>query len=338
MKHIRLLLLTLIAASLTLSTAFAQKKPKRAVKDSDAQRAIAATPGFALNKGAVKVRNASLVGETPIVVTADVEVALGFEQTKAEKGEVSRWRAVEFRTGDRTWERFDYFVGPLSAQQVEGARALLEEMAFEFEARQRERKKAEEKESGGREEKKKDKSEEAKDEEAKDGVEKVEAVKGDEKKVEVRRGPLLMKEFSPMYKSARAIVAVEATFRLEKGSGKNKWQVVGFQIGDTAFGNIDALVAAINRRKAARALEDLERVRAALEDYRRERGFYVVSDSETVLIDHLNPLYLKTIIRVDPWNRSYRYTGTRERFTLSSDGPDGLPLTADDVTLNGPRV
>jgi general secretion pathway protein G len=47
--------------------------------------------------------------------------------------------------------------------------------------------------------------------------------------------------------------------------------------------------------------------------------------------------YLKKDLPLDPWGNPYRYAlrhspeGTR-RFVLSSDGSDGLPDTADDVT------
>ncbi|HEX7174591.1 MAG TPA: type II secretion system protein GspG, partial [Pyrinomonadaceae bacterium] len=300
----------------------------KAIKDSDARKVIAATPGFDLRTGRVRVKDVSLAGATPVVVNAEVEIAFGFAKTEA-GGAGARWRAVEFRTGDRAWEEFDYLAGPLGVERVEAARLELEALAAEFETEQRERKAAEE--AAGKGEKSKDnKLEKEKSEEGKTKDEKAE----EEKKLEVRRGPLVMKEFAPMYKSARAVVVVDASFRLEKDT-RGKWRVVGFSVGEASFGDFDALIAGVNARKAVRARADLEAVRAALEAYRRERGFYVVAEDETVLIDHLSPRYLKTVIRIDPWHRPYRYAGTTERFTLGSDGPDGLPATADDVTISG---
>lgn len=315
------------------------KKPKPAIKEGDARRVIAATPGFGLNRGAVRVKEISLAGATPVVVRAEVEVAVRFEQVESAEGVGARWRAAEFRTGDRSWDEFDYLVGPAGAERVGAARAALDEMAAEFESKQRERKQSagEEKEGGGN----------SKQEAAGGGKESKEAKKlkeekkredakklAGEKKLEVVRGPLVMREFAPMYKSARAVVGIEASFRLERGAD-GKWRVVGFTIGDEAFGNFDQLIASLNQGKAARARADLESVRAALELFRRERGFYVVAEDEAVLIDHLSPRYLKTVIRVDPWHRPYRYEGTRDRYALSSDGPDGLPSTPDDVTVGG---
>jgi len=90
---------------------------------------------------------------------------------------------------------------------------------------------------------------------------------------------------------------------------------------------------ALNLEKTARARAELDSIATALESYRRERGFYVESDNEGVLIDHLNPRYLARVIRVDPWHQPYVYEGTRNAFTLRSAGPDGKASTADDVTV-----
>jgi hypothetical protein len=51
-------------------------------------------------------------------------------------------------------------------------------------------------------------------------------------------------------------------------------------------------------------------------------------------MDHLSPRYIKQIIRLDPWHNPYRYNGTTDSYTLASDGADGKPGTADDVTLS----
>ena len=328
-----------VAALLLLTSAppALARKPKKALKESDAKRAIAATPGFALNRGAVRVKEIPVAGTTPLVVTAEIELALHFEKVETGGG-VVRWRAAEFRSGDRIWESFEYLAGPFGAAEVEAARAVLEEMAAEFEAEQRARMEAE-KRLRGKEAGEGEKGVDAESAGAGDGKKKDRKKKKkddkkskDDEKIEVRRGPLLMSEFSPMYKSARAVVRVEGAFRLEKGQG-GKWRVVEYTVGGVSVANPDRVVAEVNVRKATRARADLETVRAALEDFRRERGFYVVAEDETVLIDHLSPRYLKTVIRVDPWSRPYGYEGTREHFTLRSNGPDGLPSTSDDVTL-----
>ena len=343
--EIRWLAHVLVAAALLLSPAVSsarQKKPKKAIKDGDAQKVIAATPGFVLNKGVVRVRDTSLAGAVPVVVKAEVELAVHFERVGTkESGE--RWRAIEFRSGDRAWEEFDYLAGPVGDGQIEAARAALEEMAAEFETRLRERKaledaakpeaRVENTDDEKQDKRKKTKEEKRREKEEKKRAEEAKKLAEEARKIEVRRGPLLMKDFSPMYKSARGVVMVEADFQLDKDA-RGKWQVNGFRLGETAFTDLARLLAAIDAAKATRARADLERVRAALEAFRRERGFYVVAEDGVALIDHLSPRHLLQVIRVDPWHRPYRYTGTREHFTFSSDGPDGKPSTPDDVSIS----
>ncbi|MCA1556407.1 MAG: type II secretion system protein GspG [Acidobacteria bacterium] len=115
---------------------------------------------------------------------------------------------------------------------------------------------------------------------------------------------------------------------------RGRWQVARVRFGGgRGFEAFDAFERALNTEKLARARADLETLAAALDAYRRSRGFYVVADSASALVDHLNPRYTSTFIRFDPWHRPYVYEGTRERFTLSSLGADGKANTADDVTV-----
>ncbi len=88
--------------------------------------------------------------------------------------------------------------------------------------------------------------------------------------------------------------------------------------------------------KRSTATDELSTIAKALGDFRRERGSYVVSDSESVLIDHLSPHYLLRVIRVDPWHRPYRYEGQPDHYSLRSLGPDGKPNTPDDIVVTGP--
>ncbi|MEO8436401.1 MAG: type II secretion system protein GspG, partial [Pyrinomonadaceae bacterium] len=103
--------------------------------------------------------------------------------------------------------------------------------------------------------------------------------------------------------------------------------------GDRKWESVDLLVRALNSEKAARARSEMETVATALKSYQRERGFFVVADTMTKLIDHLNPDYLMTIIRVDPWHQPYQYEGNRNGFILRSQGADGKPNTADDIVV-----
>ncbi|MBV8857653.1 MAG: type II secretion system protein GspG [Acidobacteria bacterium] len=317
--------------------AAAQKRPKPALKESDARRAVAEAPGFALSKGAVKVKEVSPAGSAPVTVSAGVRVAFRLVRVEDERVpqtggvfKLKRWRAAEFRTGDRAWEDFDLFAEAVGAERLEAARGALEELVTEFEAQQAkvgggwgvtaltvEDEAARASEAGA----KKKKKEKKKDEPEQKAAE------------PLTRGPLTIKQLSLMGASAVAEVVVEGVFTLAKDA-RGRWRAAGFEVGGEAVGDLETLWRSIDTRKAARARADLAEMREALEAFRRERGFYVVGEDSAVLFDHLNPRYAKRVIRLDPWHNPYRYAGTQASYTLASDGPDGKSGTADDVTLS----
>jgi hypothetical protein len=142
-----------------------------------------------------------------------------------------------------------------------------------------------------------------------------------------------VKEVSSMGSSAVVVAEIETAFRLEKGDD-DKWRVAEIRTGDNQWENIDTLMRAVNAEKAERAKAELETVATALEAFKRERGFYVESKSESALIDHLNPRYLPRIVRVDPWHKPYVYEGTQTGFTLRSSGMDGKDNTPDDLVVS----
>lgn len=295
-------LCVLLSALCLAPSAGAQKRPRPALSEKDARRAIAAAPGFALREGAVRVREVSAAGAVPVTVLAEVtagaRLAWVEDERATQDGGVfkrKRWRAVEFRTGDRNWEAFDLVAAALDPQSVEPARAALEELVTEFETRQRQSKGA--------------------------------AIEP------LTRGPLTVKQLSALGSTVVAELTVEATFRLAR-EGRGRWRVSEILLGDFASGDPGSVWRRVDARKAERAREELEALRAGLERFRQERGFYVVSDSEVVLVDHLSPAYIGRVVRLDPWLRPYRYNGARDRFTLSSDGADGKQGTPDDVTLS----
>lgn len=298
---LRAALFLVLTLCLPAGTARAQKRPKPALKQGDARKVIAATRGFNLRTGAVKILEIGPAGSSPVSVTAEVTEALRLawveDESVPQTGGVfiqKRWRAVEFRTGDRAWEEFDSLADAAGAERVEAARRAIEELVTEFEARLRE--------SKGK------------------------AVKP------LTRGPLTIKQLSSMSSSAVAEVVVTATFHLSKDA-RGRWLVSEVVFGDDTVGNLDTLWQNADARKAALARTELATLRDALEAFRAERGFYVVAKDSVVLLDHLNPRYLKRVVRIDPWHNPYRYEGTQASYTLASDGPDGKPNTADDVTL-----
>src|ERR1700752_26268 len=135
--------------------------------------------------------------------------------------------------------------------------------------------------------------------------------------------------------SAALVTAlVRVDFRLTRD--KSGWHVSEFKSGTRNWVNVSGLPAAIEEVKRSAASNDLSTIVKALGDYRRDRGHFVVSDKESVLIDHLAPRYLARVIRVDPWHRPYQYDGQQDRYSLRSLGPDGKPNTPDDVVVAGP--
>jgi hypothetical protein len=338
------LLLVAALACLAPGAAVAQKRPKPALSAKDARRVIAATQGFGLNTGAVKVKTVGPAGTTPVLVEADVTEAVRLEWVEDERApqtggvfKQKRWRAVEFRTGDRAWEAFDLVSTPALAPQLEAARRALEELVTEFAAQQAA---AALKEDGARSavvtvptraEAEGDK----KDKKRRDAEKKAEKKRAEEaKKVEpLTRGALTVKQLSPMGSSVVAEVVVAAAFSLSRDA-RGKWRMAEVSVGGESSGDLAALWLAADARKAERARADLAALSAALEDFRRERGSYVVARDAVVLLDHLSPRYSKRVVRLDPWHNPYRYEGTPASYTLGSDGPDRKPNTADDVTLS----
>lgn len=150
--------------------------------------------------------------------------------------------------------------------------------------------------------------------------------------IELPSDAVRIKDISSMGNSAVVVAQVETAFRLAKGDG-GKWRVAEIRTGDRKWEDVDMLVRALNVEKTARARAELENVATALKAFQRERGSYLVSDSMGVLIDHLSPRYLPTVIRVDPWHQPYQYEGDRGGFTLRSAGIDGKPNTGDDVVV-----
>ena len=142
-----------------------------------------------------------------------------------------------------------------------------------------------------------------------------------------------IKDVSALGNSATVIAQVETAFKFDKGSD-GKWRVVEIRTGDRRWEDVDLLLKALNVEKTARARAELESIATALEAFQRERGSYLESKSEATLIDNLNPHFLKSVIRVDPWHQPYEYQGTRTSFVLRSAGPDEKPNTPDDLVIS----
>ena len=290
---------------------------EKAIKKDDARKLIAAASLLELNKQAVTIREISPPGAVATVLAG---VKLGFRFVKDKSGS---WRVVEVRTGDRQWESFDLLARALGDENVAAMRAELDAFAAELAALGKKR---------------------SADKSAADGdAPKDQATDKDGKQPpkELRRGALSVSNpaaaLAPGGSTAVVELEVETSVDFVRDA-RGRWQVarVRFGRGDgvRSFDAFDAFERALGAEKLARARADLEALAAALEEYRRARGFYVVAETASDLVNHLNPRYTTAFIRFDPWHRSYEYEGARERFTLRSLGADGKVNTADDVTIS----
>lgn len=138
------------------------------------------------------------------------------------------------------------------------------------------------------------------------------------------------KDISVLGASATVVAQVETAFRFARDE-RGEWRVAEIRTGNNKWEDVDLLVRAVNAEKQARARAELEMLATALKAFRRERGFYPVTDNEAVVVDQLSPRYMKDTVRVDPWHTPYLYEGARERFVLRSAGADAKANTADDL-------
>ena len=118
-----------------------------------------------------------------------------------------------------------------------------------------------------------------------------------------------VKSVSSLGSSAVVVAQVETAFRFVNEN--DKWRVAEIRTGDRNWEDVDSLLRALNAEKTSRVRAELETIATALDAFRRERGSYVESKSETALMDRLSPYYLARVIRLDAWHRPYEYEGTR---------------------------
>lgn len=290
----RLVVLCLLA--LNGSDARAQLTPKQA------RKLITRMTGFELSNGSVRVKAIAPSSLTTAEVSAEIRTVFKFE-----KNNLGRWRVAEIRTGPSHWEQIDLIAdvlhSPITPDECtapdppfKGALAI-------------------------------DPS-----------VKRVRCLIGGLIGVEVPSDAVRIQEVDPFtvplapQPSAVVVAWIKVEARLIS-SNESGWSVESLRIGKRDWVPLKPLVDAANTLKEKKARAELETIARALELFRSDRGFYVVADKQSVVIDHLNPRYLPQIIREDPWHQPYKYQGERDHFTLSSAGPDGKDGTADDIEL-----
>ena len=258
--------------------------------------------GMELKRGAVRIKRISPIDSSTVETAAQIETAI-----RLEKNDSGQWRVAEIRSGQGRWEDIGLIAHALNTE-LDAMACDNPELALAP---------------------------------SDPSVKRARCLVANLAGIQLPSDAVRIRKVSsidlPLGSKPSALITaiIDADFRLtrvEKGS----WRVSGIRTGNREWVNPEAVLRKINAGKAAVVRVEIGAIVRALENFRRDRGFYVVSDSQAVLIDYLSPRYLVRVIRLDPWQNAYRYTGTRDSFTLRSIGPDGKENTDDDIVLTGP--
>ena len=292
----RLLLVCLLA--FIVPTVRADLSPKQA------RKLITRMPGFELTNESVRIKTISAASAQAAEVTAEIRTAFKFE-----KDQRGSWRVAEIRTQPDQWEDLG-LVSKALGSSLTANECNAPDPPY-----------------GGAL--------------ATDpSVKRARCLLGDLLGVEVPSDAVRIQEVAPFSipLASQPSAVVTAWIRVDARliNGRKGWEIVELRTGKRDWVKLEPLIASLNEEKRRQARTDLEAIGMALEVFRSERGFYVVSDKHSVAVDHLHPRYLPLIIRVDPWHQPYKYDGQRDHFTLRSSGPDGKDNTADDIRIASP--
>ena len=269
---------------------------------SQARKVIQTMAGWSLPGSAVRVSSVTSSGEGA-EVSAEIQTVFRVRMNE------SRWQLTEIRVGQDRWERLEVIAKAANVELPSGECDVPSEFARSRSADELTNRRARCLIAGLL------------------GV----ALPSDDVRVkDISSFGLSIGSGSTMLVTA----LVRADFRLVRGTGG--WEVVGFKSGARDWVRIVDLPASIDQIKRTAATDELSTIAKALSEFQRDRGHFVVSDKESVLIDHLSPKYLARVIRIDPWHHPYHYDGQQDRYSLRSLGPDGKPNTPDDIVVSGP--
>ena len=282
--------------------AFAASNVRADLNTKQVRKAITRMSGFELINGDVRVKSVSQTSPTTAEAVATVRSVFKFQ-----KDEREQWRVAEVRTGPSHWEHIELIAAALGAATVTEQCNAPDPPTRNTAA-------------------------------IEPSVKRARCLLGQLLGIDTPSDALRIQEVSEMElpmasQSSSVVVAwVQLEARLAN-EGKAGWQVSELRTGNREWVKLAPLVDGLNEAKRKTALTELRTIAAALEVFRKDRGFYVVSDKEAVAIDHLSPHYLPRVIRLDPWHKPYNYQGDANRFTVSSSGPDGKEATTDDIVV-----
>jgi hypothetical protein len=270
---------------------------------NQARKLIQTMGGWSLPGSAVRVESIRSSGTESAEVSAEIQAVFRLRLNEG------RWQLTEIRTGPDRWEQLDVIARAAKVELPSGQCDAPSQFVRSRSSSELNNKRAR-------------------------------CLVGSLFGVQLPLDDVRIKEISPFglslgSESAALVVAfVRADFRFARNA--SGWRVAEFKSGARDWVNVSELPAAIDQVKRSAAADELSTIAKALSDFRRERGYFVVADKESVLINHLSPKYLTRVIRVDPWHRPYQYDGQQDRYSLRSLGPDGKPNTPDDIVVSGP--
>jgi hypothetical protein len=289
----------IIFALWALSPAIVRADPSQ----KDARKAIQTMFGSSLPNSAVQVRDVRTDAERNAEVSAEIQSVFKARQ------QGGRWRLTEIRTGQDTWEQLDLIAQALQVKLPAGSCDAPSQFVRTASASAL-------------------------------TVKRSRCLVAELLGVTLPSDQVRIKDMSSLElpfgseSSALIVASIQVDFRLARDA--RGWHVAEFKSGTRDWAKVESFASALNEVKRVAATSDLATIANALIEFRRKRGFFVVSDKQSVLIDHLAPQYLTRVIRVDPWHRPYQYDGSQDHFSLRSLGPDGKPNTADDIVVSGP--
>lgn len=301
MKVAKIRTALIFASLICCLTAFAASSVRANLTPKQARTAITRMVGFELKNGSVRVKTVSALNATEAEVSAEIRTVFRFALDQQ-----GSWRVAEIRTGQDRWEEVDLIASALGKQVFTGGCTAPDPPARGSQATD-------------------------------PSMKRVRCLLGNLLGVEIPSDAVRIQEVGPMpvplssQPSATVVAWVKVNARILNDT--TGWRVTELRTGNREWVKLEPMVAALNAEKQRKARAEMELVAKALEKYRKDRGFYVVSDNQAVAIDHLSPRYLAQVIRLDPWHQPYKYQGERDHFTLRSAGPDGKEDTADDIQL-----
>jgi len=292
------LLVPLLACCVVM---FAAANVRADLTPRQARKALTRMAGLGLTNDSVRVKNISTTNAAAAEVSAEIRTVLKFAQDKQ-----GRWRVAEIRTGQDRWEEIDLIAAAFKTQ-VSTAECTAPDPPSRGSLP------------------------------IDPSVKRARCLLGRLLGVETPSDAVRIQEVDPMPipLASQASATVVAWVRMDARliNEKPGWRVAELRTGNRDWVKLEPLIAAVNDEKQKKARAELELIAKALEEFRKDRGYYVVSDSQAVAIDHLSPRYLTQVIRVDPWHQPYKYQGERDHFTLRSAGPDGKADTPDDIFI-----